>query len=296
MNEAKEAEAREYIEQAKKKTKGGFFSFMSGRRRRSGDKIQEMVSLYEKAANCYKMAHNWTEAGNAFLEAARLCLQDKVKHEAATHYVNAATAFKKVDPQRAVECMNQAIEIYTEMGRFSMAAKHHMTIAEIYETVLVDLEQAVRHYEQAADYYKGEESNSSAMKCQLMVAQLCATLGQYSKAADIFEEVGKASMENKLLKYGAKEHLFKSSICHFCVDLINGQKALKTFEESFPMFADSRECTLMKKVADALEQENPEAFTVAVQEYDNITRLDPWVTSLLLKLKKTLGGDDEDIT
>ncbi|OON17766.1 Aromatic-di-Alanine repeat protein [Opisthorchis viverrini] len=296
---------------------------------RSGDKIQEMVSLYEKAANCYKMAHNWTEAGNAFLEAARLCIQDKAKHEAATQFVNASTAFKKVDPQRSIECINQAIEIYTEMGRFSTAAKHHMTVAEIYETVLVDLEQAIRHYEQAADYFKGEESNSSAMKCQLMVAQLSATLGQYSKAADIFEEVGKASMENKLLKYGAKEHLFKSSICHFCVDLINGQKALKTFEESFPMFADSRECTLMKdtpfpgtlgffmtvpsfpqydtptvitylsvlqKLSDALEQENVEAFTAAVQEYDNITRLDPWITSLLLKLKKTIGGDDEDIT
>ncbi|KER26878.1 hypothetical protein T265_05936 [Opisthorchis viverrini] len=292
MNEAKEAEARGYVEQAKKKSKGGFLSFMSG----SGDKIQEMVSLYEKAANCYKMAHNWTEAGNAFLEAARLCIQDKAKHEAATQFVNASTAFKKVDPQRSIECINQAIEIYTEMGRFSTAAKHHMTVAEIYETVLVDLEQAIRHYEQAADYFKGEESNSSAMKCQLMVAQLSATLGQYSKAADIFEEVGKASMENKLLKYGAKEHLFKSSICHFCVDLINGQKALKTFEESFPMFADSRECTLMKKLSDALEQENVEAFTAAVQEYDNITRLDPWITSLLLKLKKTIGGDDEDIT
>ncbi|CAL8098963.1 unnamed protein product [Calicophoron daubneyi] len=286
-----EKKAKEYIAQAQKKNKGGLFSFMGG-----SDRIQEMIGLYEKAANCYKMAHNWTEAGNAFLECARLSLQEKSKHDAANHYVNASTAFKKDDPQRAIKCLTQAVEIYTEMGRFTIAAKHHMTIAEIYETILVDIEQAVRHYEQAADYYKGEESSSSAMKCQLMVAQLSAKLGQYEKAGNLFEEAGKTSMDNKLLKYGAKDHLFKAVICYFCVDIINGQKALKNFEESYPMFADSRECGLMKKISAAMEEENLEAFTSAVQEYDSITRLDPWITSLLLKLKKTLGGEEEDIT
>ena len=44
-------------------------------------------------------------------------------------------------------------------GRFTIAAKHHISIAEIYETELVDVEKAIAHYEQSADYYKGEESN-----------------------------------------------------------------------------------------------------------------------------------------
>ena len=55
----------------------------------------------------------------------------------------------------AVSCLLKAIEIYTDMGRFSIAAKHHQTIAEIYETELADLDRAVQHYEQAADYFKG---------------------------------------------------------------------------------------------------------------------------------------------
>lgn len=70
-----------------------------------------------------------------------------------------------------------------------MAAKHHLTIAEIYEKDIVDLEKAIKHYEQAADYFKGEESNSSAMKSNLAVAQLAAELGQYDKAAGLFESV-----------------------------------------------------------------------------------------------------------
>lgn len=56
----------------------------------------------------------------------------------------------------AVSCIIKAIEIYIDMGRFHIAAKHHQTIAEIYEVKLADLVQAVQHYEQAADYFKGD--------------------------------------------------------------------------------------------------------------------------------------------
>ena len=34
---------------------------------------------------------------------------------------------------------------------------------------MADLDKAMQHYEQAADYFKGEESNSSANKCMLKV-------------------------------------------------------------------------------------------------------------------------------
>lgn len=75
------------------------------------------------------------------------------------------------------------------MGRFTMAAKHHQSIAEIYESEAVDLERAVHHYEQAADYFRGEESNSSANKCLLKVAQYAAQLENYDKAIQIYEQV-----------------------------------------------------------------------------------------------------------
>lgn len=49
--------------------------------------------------------------------------------------------------------------------------------------------QAIAHYEQAADYYKGEESNSSANKCLLKVGAYAAQLEQYAKAIEIYEQV-----------------------------------------------------------------------------------------------------------
>lgn len=89
----------------------------------------------------------------------------------------------------AVKCLLKVIEIYTDMGRFTMAAKQHQSIAEMYETEFVDYERAIHHYQQAADYYKGEESKASANKCMLKVAQYSAQLENYPKAIEIYEEV-----------------------------------------------------------------------------------------------------------
>ncbi|RWS18983.1 protein required for fusion of vesicles in vesicular transport: alpha-SNAP-like protein, partial [Leptotrombidium deliense] len=169
------------------------------------------------------MAKKWTAAGGAFCEAAQLHWQNGNKHDAASFYVDAGTCYKKGDPQEAVNCLMRAIEIYTDMGRFSIAAKHHITVAEIYESEVVDIEKAITHYEQAADYYKGEESNTSANRCLLSVARYAAQMEQYQKAIDIYEEVASSCIENSLLKYSAKEYFFRAALCHLCVDLLNAQ-------------------------------------------------------------------------
>ena len=54
----------------------------------------------------------------------------------------------------AINCLSKAIDIYTDMGRFTIAAKHHQTIAEIYESECTDLERAIQHYEKSADYFR----------------------------------------------------------------------------------------------------------------------------------------------
>nr|XP_014335334.1 PREDICTED: alpha-soluble NSF attachment protein isoform X3 [Bos mutus] len=219
-------------------------------------KIEEACEIYARAANMFKMAKNWSEA---------------------------------------INCLMRAIEIYTDMGRFTIAAKHHISIAEIYETELVDIEKAIAHYEQSADYYKGEESNSSANKCLLKVAGYAAQLEQYQKAIDIYEQVGTNAMDSPLLKYSAKDYFFKAALCHFCIDMLNAKLAVQKYEELFPAFSDSRECKLMKKLLEAHEEQNVDSYTEAVKEYDSISRLDQWLTTMLLRIKKTIQGDEEDL-
>merc|ERR1712062_721423 len=125
----------------------------------------------------------------------------------------------------------------------------------------------------AADYFKGEESNSSANKCMLKVAQYAATLENYNKAIQIYEQVAASALESSLLKYSAKEHFFRASLCHLCIDALNAQHAVQRYEEQYPAFGDSREAKLIKSIVETLEQQDVEQFTETVKEYDSLCRL-----------------------
>ena len=42
-----------------------------------------------------------------------------------------------------------------------------------------------------------------------------------------------------------------------------------------------------------IEEENVDGFTDAVKEYDSISRLDNWLTTMLLRVKKTIDGNPD---
>ncbi|MBN3278992.1 SNAB protein, partial [Polyodon spathula] len=299
-NSGKEKEAVQLMAEAEKKVKsshsflGGLFGldFTCASELNVCEMFQGSKKVYILKSGGVLQYHT---AGSAFCQAAKLHMQLQSKHDSATSFVDAGNAYKKADPQEAINCLNAAIDIYTDMGRFTIAAKHHITIAEIYESEMVDIEKAIAHYEQAADYYRGEESNSSANKCLLKVASYGAQLEQYQKAIEIYEQVGTNTMDNPLLKYSAKEYFFKAALCHFIVDELNAKLAVEKYEEMFPAFSDSRECKLLKKLLEAHEEQNSEAFTEAVKEFDSVSRLDQWLTTMLLRLKKTIQGDAGDL-
>ena len=92
-------------------------------------------------------------------------------------------------------------------------------------------------YEKAADFFKGEESKSSASKCMAKVAQvrmkieskvylllqIAAEMEQYQKAVEVFEEIGLYEADHQTLKYNAKTHFFQALLCYLCIDTVNGQ-------------------------------------------------------------------------
>jgi alpha-soluble NSF attachment protein len=286
-----EQKANALVAEAEKKLSGGkgfLAGFFGG-----ASKQDEALECYARAANLYKMAKKWSAAGNTFCTVANHHVKFGNKHDAATNFVDAANCYKKNDPREAATSLQKAIDIYTDMGRFTIAAKHHETIAGIFESEVADLDKAMQHYEQAADYFKGEESNSSANKCMLKVAQYAAQLENYTKAIQIYEQVAASALESNLLKYSAKEHFFRASLCHLCIDALNAQHAVSKYEEQYPAFGDSREAKLIKSLVETLEQQDVEAFTTAVKEYDSVNRLDPWFTTLLLRVKKLIPVEDD---
>jgi len=155
-----EAAGDELVAKAEKKLKGGIFGNMFG------NKKDEAVELLQEAANKYKQAKKWTACGETQKRVAELQLQQNDKFGAATAYQAAFQAFKKDagNTIEAVECLNQAIELHINNGRFTQAAKFHKEAGEMFEADL-DFSKAVEHFQNAGDYYKGEDQTSSANQC-----------------------------------------------------------------------------------------------------------------------------------
>nr|KAF6411073.1 NSF attachment protein alpha [Rousettus aegyptiacus] len=157
------------------------------------------------------------------------------------------------------------------------------------------IEEACEIYARAANMFKMAKNWSAAGNAFCQAAQLHLQLEQYQKAIDIYEQVGTNAMDSPLLKYSAKDYFFKAALCHFCIDMLNAKLAVQKYEDLFPAFSDSREYKLMKKLLEAHEEQNVDSYTEAVKEYDSISRLDQWLTTMLLRIKKTIQGDEEDL-
>lgn len=290
------SDAQKLMQQAKQyeSPPGGFFAKMF-----SSPNYDEAAACYTQAGNKFKAQKQWESSGNAFKQAARLQMSENLgsKHEAAQSFVNAGLVFRKFNPKAAIEAYQQAVSILTDMGRFNMAAKHLASVGEIYNEQR-NFQKSIEAYNQAADYYRSEESHTTADKFSLLAADLLANeMENYQAAVEIYEMIGNRSADSNLLKYSAKNHFFKAALCHLNIDYINAQQALERYPQILPSFQDTREFNLLNKLVKAAEETNIDEFTEAVTDYDNISRLDDWTTSLLLRAKKMIGDDgDGDLT
>lgn len=278
--------------QAEKKVKGGVFSMFGNAQLR----YEEGAELYTRAANLFKLAKNHTEAAQAFKLAADCQLKAGSKHEAASALVSGAKALQKSVPLESIELYREAVDLFTDEGRFSIAAKHQKEIAELYEAE-GQVEPSIAAFQQAADFFEGENSQTNANNCLLKVANMSAQLEQYDKAIELYEQVAKGSLDNNLLKWGVKDYFFRAVLCHLANgDDVAAKQALEKYSDWDPTFGSTRESKFLAAIITAAEEYDVEAFTDAVVEYDSVSKLDAWKTSFLLKIKKAVRqeGDEED--
>ncbi|CAA2980854.1 alpha-soluble NSF attachment [Olea europaea subsp. europaea] len=208
--------------------------------------------------------------------------------DAADLFEKAANAFK------LGKSWDQAGAVYVKL-----ADSHLKEIAELYEQEQ-NLEQAIVYYEKACDLFQSEEVTTSANQCKQKIAQFAAQLERYQKAVEIYEEIVRQSLNNNLLKYGVKGHLLNAGICQLCKsDVVAINNALERYEELDPTFSGTREYKLLADLAAAVDEEDVAKFTDAIKEFDSMTQLDAWKTTLLLRVKEALKAkelEEDDLT
>ncbi|KAL9644155.1 hypothetical protein ABK040_005619 [Willaertia magna] len=262
-----------------------------------GDRTEDALECYRKAGNMYKMAKAWREAGDTFKKMIPLVSKSGSIYEAATTYIDASNCYRQATlREEAGECIREAISLFTESGKFATAAKYEKEVAELCEKD-EDYETALIHYKAAADFYEGENQKSSANQCIVKLAHICANLDKFDDAIEYFERAASAAVDDKLLKWGAKEYLFKAMICFLAkmetgdseedavADVTEARNKLEEYKEMDIHFVDSLECNLLTKVIDAIEKRDVKGFTIALRDHDKVQKLDNWKTTLFLKIK-----------
>uniref|UniRef100_A0A0V0HNA4 Putative alpha-soluble NSF attachment protein-like n=1 Tax=Solanum chacoense TaxID=4108 RepID=A0A0V0HNA4_SOLCH len=264
-----------------------------------GSKYDDAADLFDKAANCFKLAKSWDRAGAVYVKLASCHLKLDSKHEAAGAYANAAHCYKKTNIREAISCLEQAVHMFLDIGRLNMSARYYKEIAELYEQEQ-NLEQAITYYEKAADLFQSEDVTTTANQCKQKIAEFSAKLEKYQRAIEIFEEIARHSITNNLLKYGVRGHLLNAGICQLCRgDVVAINNALERYQELDPTFSGTRECKLLVDLEAAIDEEDVAKFTGCLKEYDSMTKLDEWRTTHLLRVKEALKAkelEEDDLT
>lgn len=203
----------------------------------------------------------------------------------------------------AVAAYQSAVALLTDAGRLNQAAKLCRECAELYENEEVDIPgkssvvAAIEAYEQAAELFEMEDSKSQASQCQAKVAELCSAALEppdLIRAASIYDELGRKCLDSNLLKFNAKAYFLQAILCHLAnSDAIGAQQALSRYEGVDYTFSESREGKFCRELVDCVEGFDVEGFATACYEYDRISKLDPWKTSMLVKVKRSIQGETE---
>ncbi|CAL5420410.1 unnamed protein product [Camellia sinensis] len=293
-------------------------------------KFEDASDLYQKSANSFKLSKSWSKiretlkgkapkkggkngdrAGSVYIKLANCHMKLNSMYEAGSACVDAANCYKKTSTTEAVACFNQAVNIFLDNGRLHMAAKYCKEIGELYE-LEKNYKQAIVYFERSAELFQGEEVTTSANQCKLKVAMFSAQLEQYQKAIENFEEIARHSLNISLLKYGVRGHLLNAGLCQLCKgDVVAINNSLERYQDLDPTFSRTREykffaCWLNKRnccssqdLAAAIDEEDVLKFTNVVKEFDSMTPLDAWKTTLLLRVKEALKAkelEDDDLT
>jgi alpha-soluble NSF attachment protein len=78
--------------------------------------------------------------------------------------------------------------------------------------------------------------------------------------------------------------------------MVETNRALESYRELDPSFASMREHQLLVDLTQAVEDGDQESFAEKLFQYDQLSKLDKWKTTLLLRIKNNIEEAEEDFS
>ena len=99
------------------------------------------------------------------------------------------------------------------------------------------------------------------------------------------------------MKWSVKDYFLKAGICHLASgDLVATTRSLETYRDVDPSFGGTRESMLLTDLVAAVQEGDQEIFADKLYQYDQLSKLDKWKTTLLLRVKGAIEKDEEDFS
>ena len=249
--------------------------------------------MYSAAGNIFKMHQKWNDAGDAYLKSAGTYEQSKDHTDSCNMYQNAASCFRKENPEKAIECYNASIRYMLKAGRFSSAAKLQKEVGEIYETQMFDYNSAIAAYSEAGQLFLGEESKALASDCILRAAKASCEGTNTMRSLELFQKLVDVSSTSDYAQYIIKDYLFGICLCLLIVrNESQAEQEIAKVIERFPYFQQEREFELIESLKEAIKKQDIAEFQAAVERINEFSKLgnpgNNWKTTLLLRIQSKI--------
>jgi alpha-soluble NSF attachment protein len=258
-------------------------------------KYEDAAELFTKAAKQYQLAKAYIDAGNAFMKACECYSHSSYgAYNIATCYIQAAHSFSNQDIPAGIAAMLKGISLLSEDGKFSQAAKYEKELAEMFET-LGDLDNAIKHYEIAGEYFDMEGSKATGAGCLEKIIPIVAEKGDYHKAIELIEKICD-SYSSSLAKHSIKELCLKAGILYLCIpDKVAAIKGMEKWVAKYSEFKGTREYQFLSQLIAAFMKDDSDMFKSAVDEWQSISSLDRFKDRFLAKALEKLSEDGEEL-
>jgi alpha-soluble NSF attachment protein len=260
--------------------------------------LETAADLLKRSATAFKLEKNYARAAESYLKAAEVLIaQRAASYDVNNSYIEAARCYIKTGSvDEGIGIMElKALPSIIDEGSLIRAAKLYTEMANV---CLDEKEKAIKYFEEAARYYQMENATTTYIASLEQVATLSCQIDtpNYNRSIELFASIGKEAADNQNLKYQTTDYFFNCIIlCLAKDDIVCATNYLEEFANIYYPFTNTREYKLLQDIICVYPDNNVTAFTDAVFNYDQISRLNPWRTSILLTIKNNMNTCDVNI-
>jgi alpha-soluble NSF attachment protein len=247
---------------------------------------------FQAASGGYKMINDWAAAAECLQLYAAALTHLGQPGLAAGELVDAAHCCVRTGND-AAPFLRLAADTYLSANRFDRAAKCVLEMAAAADAT--GSEEARQLYAEAVDLFGKTAAGGDSTDCRHCRVKLGELASSDAEAADIFERLGRDECvgDNRRrhggASYLARKFFLQSLLCHLAQgDTVQARRKQEQFADLDCTFPGSRENAFVAQLITAMDDGSAEVFADACADYDRVTPLDAWKTSVLLRAKSHL--------